>query len=234
MSSIASPGAGVVLEPAAKRKGGRPPLNIGVVFSIVFHAALILYLLNLVRPSLNILPEKHRQTIVELAPPLPPPPPPPPPKQQVPRPHPHPLAPPPPQQIVSQAPAPPVDAPAVAPPAPAPVEPPAPPPPPAHTVGTSVPSDYYNSLQALIQRSVQYPVRSQRNSEEGTCRVRVTFGRDGSIEGAELVKKSGFGALDGECREVFKRIARFPAIPANANPDASDFAIELPINFSLG
>ncbi|MDE0855006.1 MAG: energy transducer TonB, partial [Nevskia sp.] len=81
---------------------------------------------------------------------------------------------------------------------------------------------------------VQYPVRSQRNSEEGTCKVRVTFSREGAIEGAELVKKSGFGALDGECREVFRRIGRFPAIPAAAHPDATDFAIELPINFSLG
>jgi hypothetical protein len=47
------------------------------------------------------------------------------------------------------------------------------------------------------------------------------------------VKKSGFGGLDGECREVFKRIGHFPVIPLNANPDATDFSIELPINFAL-
>ena len=101
-------------------------------------------------------------------------------------------------------------------------------------LGTSVPSEYYNTLQALVQQAVQYPSKSQRNSEEGVCRVRVTFGRDGLIQDEQLVQKSGYGALDGECREVFKRIGRFPAIPANANPDATDFAIELPINFTLG
>jgi TonB family protein len=63
--------------------------------------------------------------------------------------------------------------------------------------------------------------------------VRVTFGRDGLIQGAQLVKKSGFTGLDGECREVFRRISQFPAIPANANPEATDFAIELPITFAL-
>ncbi len=120
-----------------------------------------------------------------------------------------------------------------------PVPPPSPPAPaeaaaPARVVGTSVPSAYYNSLQALIQQTVEYPSRSQRNSEQGACKVRVTFARDGSIEDEQLVKKAGFPALDGECREVFKRIGKFPAIPDTANPTATDFTIELPINFALG
>ena len=31
----------------------------------------------------------------------------------------------------------------------------------------------------------------------------------------------------------FTVVGRFPPIPVNANPDATDFAIELPINFAL-
>ena len=232
MSAIVNAGAAVGY--VAKPKGPRRPVNFGVVISVVFHAAVILYLLHLVRPNLNIVQEHRRQVVVELAPP-PPPPPPPPPKQPPPRtpPPPHPQAPPPPQQIVTQAPVAAPDLPAVPPPPPAPPPEPAAQTPPPRVVGTSVPGAYYNQLQALIQNSVQYPRQSQRNSEEGTCKVRVTFGRDGGIADAQLVKKSGFGALDGECREVFKRLTRFPAIPAGTNPDATDFSIELPINFSL-
>jgi protein TonB len=116
---------------------------------------------------------------------------------------------------------------------PAVVTPPAPPPPPARLVGTTVPAAYYNGLEAIIQKSVQYPVKSIQEQEEGNCLVRVTFARDGTIEDSQLVTKAGFPALDGECKGVFRRIGKFPAIPADANPDATDFAIELPINFAL-
>ena len=63
--------------------------------------------------------------------------------------------------------------------------------------------------------------------------VRVTFSRDGTIEDSQIVHKAGYPALDNECRSVFSRISKFPAIPDNANPNATDFAIELPINFAL-
>ncbi|MDB5978790.1 MAG: TonB family protein [Nevskia sp.] len=216
---------------APKARAPRERVNLGVAFSVVFHAALIGYLLYLVHPHVSFVEPKKIMALVELAPP--PPPPPPPPKQPPPRtpPPPKPAVPPPPEQIVTQAPTPPVEAPPVPPPPPpAPVEAA----PPQRVVGTSVPGAYYNSLQALIQKTVEYPARSQLNSEQGACKVRVTFARDGSIEDEQLVKKAGFPALDGECREVFKRIGKFPAIPDNANPTATDFTIELPINFALG
>jgi len=216
-----------------KNGAPREKVNIGVLLSVAFHAAVIGYLVYLVHPHALFAEPKKVMTVVELAPP-PPPPPPPKPIQPPPRtpPPPKPAAPPPPEQIVTQAPTPPVEAPPVPPP-----PPPAPPveaAPPQRVVGTSVPGAYYNSLQALIQKTVEYPARSQLNAEQGVCKVRVTFARDGSIEDEQLVKKAGFPALDGECREVFKRIGKFPAIPDNANPSATDFSIELPINFALG
>jgi periplasmic protein TonB len=210
-------------------RGPHQPINLGVVFSVVFHAVLILYLLHLVRPNLNILAPKPRQAVVQLLPPLPPPPPPPL-KQQVPRtatpPQPTPA---PPKAINTVTPTP------VAPPAPAepPVVAPTPPAPPPRVVGTSVPGAYYSALQALIQQATRYPKESLADQEEGDCMVRVTFGRDGFIEATQLVKASGYSGLDGECQAVFKRIGKFPAIPENANPDATAFTIELPINFAL-
>ncbi|MDE0854287.1 MAG: hypothetical protein OSA97_07685, partial [Nevskia sp.] len=66
MSSIANVDNGVLHGRPPQRKPGRPPLNVGVVFSIAFHAVLALYLLHMVRPGLGVLPEKHRLTVVEL------------------------------------------------------------------------------------------------------------------------------------------------------------------------
>jgi len=174
---------------------------------------------------------------VELAPPPPPqPPPPPPPKEPPPKPiqPPKPLTPPPPpQQIVSAAPEPSPDVVAV-PALPPPPEPAVEPAPPARVIATSVPPAYFNDLQLTIQNTVEYPSASQLKSEQGSCTVRVTFARDGAISDTKLVQKAGYLALDKECREVFARIKKFPALPESANPDATDFSIELPIEFALG
>jgi len=213
-----------------KPRAPREKVNIGVLMSVAFHAVLIGYLLYLVHPHVSFMEPKKVMATVELAPP-PPPPPPPPPKEPPPKTPPKLNTPPPPQQIVTQAAVPTPDLPTVPPP-PAEVIP-SPPPPPARVVGTTVPAAYYNGLEALIQKSVQYPKKSIEEQEEGNCMVRVTFSRDGTIEDEQLINKAGFPMLDSECKGVFKRIGKFPAIPADANPDATDFAIELPITFAL-
>lgn len=99
-------------------------------------------------------------------------------------------------------------------------------------VGTSVPAAYYNSLMSIIASNMRYPPSAIRANQEGACKVRVTFTRDGSIEHAEVVEKAGFLALDAECHNVFERI-KFPPMAANSEPDKTDFSIELPINFTL-
>ena len=96
-----------------------------------------------------------------------------------------------------------------------------------------VPSSYYNTLQQTIQQNTQYPAKSVRDQEEGTCKVNVTISRDGSIEDVTVKEKAGFPALDSECRNVFNRIVKFPAVPANVSPEITDFKVELPITFSL-
>ncbi|MDE0853852.1 MAG: energy transducer TonB, partial [Nevskia sp.] len=69
--------------------------------------------------------------------------------------------------------------------------------------------------------------------EEGTCKVMVTISRDGSIEEVVMKEKTGFAALDSECKNVFNRIVKFPAVPANVSPEITDFKVELPITFNL-
>ena len=200
----------------------REPVNLGVALSMLFHAALISYLVFLVHPHVSFLQPPKAMPVVDLAPPAPPAPT----KPRTAPPHPVPPQDQAPQQDQLQSRA--TDAPpaATAPPSEAVPEPP-------HVVGTVVPPSYFSALESLIRTSLRYPAHSVAADEEGSCTVRVSFTRNGSIEGAQMAKNSGFTALDGECREVFKRIGRFPPVPADTSPTATDFTIELPISFSL-
>lgn len=99
--------------------------------------------------------------------------------------------------------------------------------------GTAVPPAYFGALEALIRSALVYPPGSIARGEEGICKVRVSFSRDGTINGTQLAQDSGHAALDGECREVFRRIGRFPPVPPDTSPGAMDFSLELPITYSL-
>ena len=206
-----------------------PPerVNLGVVISVAFHAALIGCLLVLVHPHVPFTTPVLPRVTVTLLPPARLPTPrikPPPQRTTLP---PKSIAPP--QEIVPQVPSTTTPDQAATPAQPVDAAPQAP----ARVLANAVPSSYYNMLEAIIQKSVRYPAKSIAHQEEGDCQVKVTFARDGSIEGSQLIQQAGFPALEGECREVFKRISRFPPVPADVSPDATDFSIELPINFNL-
>jgi protein TonB len=209
-------------------------VSAGMVVSLMAHAVLILYLLHMVHPTLLMPPQHKNLPTIVLEPPPPPPPPPPPKKPPPPPPKPPPptphAPPPPPQEIVTHAPVTTPDVPTVPPPPP---PPPPQPPQPVRKVGTSVPQSYFDALQRTISNNVRYPAKSLRDEEEGTCKVLVTISRDGTIEDVKLKSKTGFVALDAECKNVFDRIVKFPAVPASVSPDITDFAIELPITFNL-
>ena len=217
-------------------------LSVGAIVSIVFHSILFVVLVYLVVPQQNVEVKPKHKAVVELVQPPPPPPPPPPkivppdPPKIVP-PKPTPVAKPPPTPpVMSQAP---VESPApsIAPPPPpappAPVEaPPGPPSPPK--VGIGVPSSYYSTLQSVIQNSMQFPPKSVQAGEEGVVKVSVLIARDGTVLEVTILEKSGFINLDKEGRDVFRRIGKFPPVPANVSPDVQQFRVELPINFKLG
>ncbi len=81
---------------------------------------------------------------------------------------------------------------------------------------------------------MQYPPRSAQAGEEGDVRVRLLISRDGSILDAVIVTKSGFINLDKEAKDVFRRIGKFPPVPANVSPGSEEFSFEYPVNFKLG
>ncbi|MDB5987336.1 MAG: TonB family protein [Nevskia sp.] len=217
-------------------KRSRGPISAGTVASIIFHGAIILLVLHLVRPQMSLITPQKKPVVIQLEPPPPPPPPPPKPPELI-KPPPPPkepppvrTPPPPPEQIVSTTKTAPADVPSAP---PTPPQPPAPPPPVATKVGTTVPVAYYNTLQSVIQNAVQYPPASVRAGEEGEAKVRVHFDRSGKILDVEVVTRTGFVKLDNEAKEVFRRIAKFPPIPAGVSAEDAEFIIELPINFTL-
>lgn len=217
---------------AAIKLPHREPVNTGIVLSILFHVLVAAALLYLVHPHF-IFPNpapRHFPGQVLFPPPAPPPP--------VVKPK---VVDPPPEaplrhDVLRQQ-APPViattadvpSAPVVADAAPHPVQPA----PVSAVVGTVVPASYYSAVQGMIRQSLNYPAVAVANDEEGACQARVSFGRDGVISAVQVEKSAGYPALDRECGEVFRRIGRFPAIPADAEPGASSFQIELSVNFSL-
>ncbi len=81
---------------------------------------------------------------------------------------------------------------------------------------------------------MQYPAKSAQAGEEGDVRVRLLIARDGSILDAVIVTKSGFINLDKEAKDVFRRIGKFPPVPANVSPGSEQFSFEYPVNFKLG
>jgi periplasmic protein TonB len=73
-----------------------------------------------------------------------------------------------------------------------------------------------------------YPEESKRRNEQGTCRVSLTVGTDGSVRAAELRVSTGFPRLDQACLLAY-RGARF--LPATENGKKIVSTIELPITW---
>ncbi len=58
-----------------------------------------------------------------------------------------------------------------------------------------------------------YPPRSAERGEEGTCLLKITIKRDGSVEKVQLMESSGFGALDEEAIEAVKKAGPYGNLP---------------------
>jgi TonB family protein len=75
-----------------------------------------------------------------------------------------------------------------------------------------------------------YPEESKRRGEQGTCKVSLTVGTDGSVRAAELRASTGFSRLDQACLLAY-RGARF--LPATENGKKIVSTIDLPITWKL-
>jgi TonB family protein len=93
--------------------------------------------------------------------------------------------------------------------------------------------DYYNRIHALLAGNAAYPPKSVSEGEEGDCRVKITFARNGQIVNSELVTKTDYPRLNNACLETVKKTAHFPPVAENESPGSEYFEVILPINFKL-
>jgi len=109
-----------------------------------------------------------------------------------------------------------------APPAPTPVEtPPAPPPP---VVAARFDADYLHNPKPV------YPSMSRRLGEEGTVRLRVKVGADGTALTVETERSSGFDRLDAAALDA---VRRWRFVPARRGDVAIEAWVAVPIVFKL-
>jgi len=213
-------------------------LSAGAIGSLLLHAALLALVLVFVHGTVHMTPPTPPTLVtLDLEPPPPPKPPPPKPKSPPPKPQPKPQPTRVPQPIASQTMSS-VPMPTVSPPpaqtlAPAKTLTPPPAGPQPGVVGYRVSDAYKTLLEGKIQGSLRYPRMALRQGREGTALVKVRMKRDGTIESVALVKSAGTSSLDEEAQAVFKRIGKFPPLPENFLPTASEFQFEIPITFKL-
>ena len=93
-------------------------------------------------------------------------------------------------------------------------------------------SSYRALIAALIDRNKEYPLFSRRAGQQGTCSVRCTMMCDGTIKRVELVKSSGYEALDKAGLRAVNNVGKFPPPPHDGG--CTEVAFEVPITFRLG
>lgn len=87
--------------------------------------------------------------------------------------------------------------------------------------------DWTSQVAHLVASKQTYPTAAQMRGDEGTARVRVYVGADGSLEKTEMVSPSGSRLLDKEALEIPARAGHFPAPPGGAT------SIVLPLTWKL-
>ena len=125
----------------------------------------------------------------------------------------------------------PVDLPAVAAPLPPASEPvallaPAPRAPSAELIAL-----YTKSLSEMFARYKEYPRIAALRGWEGSVTMRLRVAPSGHLVGAEVLKSSGYDALDQQAIAMVSKPGVLPVPPAGL--DSADFAVLVPIDFRL-
>jgi protein TonB len=76
--------------------------------------------------------------------------------------------------------------------------------------------EWTKQVTRMFASKQTYPSTAQMRGEEGTAKVKVYIGADGSVEKAELVAGTGSASLDKEALSVPSKVGRVPAPPAGA------------------
>ncbi len=75
-----------------------------------------------------------------------------------------------------------------------------------------------------------YPTQSKELGEEGTVRLKIIGGKDGTVKQAVIVKSSGYLRLDDAALAAVKKSSFHPYL---VNGKAAEFSLQLPVAFRL-
>src|SRR3546814_10400383 len=74
-------------------------------------------------------------------------------------------------------------------------------------------NDWSTKVAQLVAANNSYPRSAQLRGEEGTARIRITVGADGSIQDVQLIQPSGSEILDREALRVPAKIGKVAPPP---------------------
>jgi protein TonB len=118
------------------------------------------------------------------------------------------------------------------PPTPAPVAPaPATTAPPRPRASQAQIRTWYSSIAVQIERHKSYPPTAQRRGETGIVELAFSIDREGHVLSSEIVKSSGYAALDQETLATVRRAQPFPVPPAGF--DGERFNFNVPVKFNI-
>ncbi len=72
---------------------------------------------------------------------------------------------------------------------------------------------YFSKIKSKIELVWAYPQISVMRGEQGTVHLKFTIVEDGSLEDVQLIKSSGYPALDEEAIRAVKTAAPYPPLP---------------------
>ncbi|MBU6266411.1 MAG: TonB family protein [Sphingomonadales bacterium] len=88
-------------------------------------------------------------------------------------------------------------------------------------------ADWTRQVARIIAAKQSYPRTAQMRGEEGTAKVKVFVGADGSVQKTELVAGSGSPTLDREALALPAKAGSLPVPPGGAT------AVTLPLTWKL-
>ncbi len=92
-------------------------------------------------------------------------------------------------------------------------------------------ADYFARLQAWLEKHKRYPRRARLRRQEGTVLLRFVMDRAGQVLSYRLERSSGHPLLDDEVKEMIRRAAPLPAVPAEIR--RAQLEVVVPVAFSL-
>ena len=90
---------------------------------------------------------------------------------------------------------------------------------------------YTKSLSEMFARYKEYPRIAEMRGWEGSVTMRLRVAPSGRLMGAEVLKSSGYDALDKQAIAMVSKAGALPVPPTGLS--SADFAVLVPIDFRL-